>query len=146
MVRHGLIASALCAALLAAGCGTSPEDTAHDNGKAVGRALRSMSDAQSTEELRAGAKDLRDAVGDVSDTVSSRVRAQVRAQQNNINKAIGDARQALTSTNPETATSARDQLQGELQDLRSQAASFDNTRNSVTNSFWAGVKDGYDDG
>jgi hypothetical protein len=105
-----------------------------------------MSDAQSTEELRAGAKDLRDAVGDVSDTVSSRVRAQVRAQQNNINKAIGDARQALTSTNPETATSARDQLQGELQDLRSQAASFDNTRNSVTNSFWAGVKDGYDDG
>jgi hypothetical protein len=142
---RALAVGAACAALLAAGCGSSPEDTAHDNGKAVGKALRSMADAQNADELQAGAQQLRGAVADVSDDVAAGVRRQVTAQKDHLNKVIGDLRQAATSPDSDTAAQARSELQVDLQAIRSQASSFQGTRNSVTNSFWQGVKDGYDD-
>jgi hypothetical protein len=141
------VAVALAALLLAfaAGCGSSPEDEAHSSGKKIGEALRQVADADSVDSVQAGVADLRSAVGDISDDVSGRVRSQARVQQDTINQAIGAFKQSLTATDPDAKAAARTELQGHVQDLRSHAASSANTRDSVTNAFWDGVKDGYDD-
>jgi hypothetical protein len=132
-------------ALAVAGCGDSPEDNAHSSGKKVGVALRQVSDAGSADQLQSALGNLRNAVGDVSDDVRGRVRSQARVQQDTVNQAIGSIRDAITSTDPTTRTNARNELQAQLQSLRNQAAANANTRDSVTNAFWDGVKDGYDD-
>lgn len=142
------VASALAALLLAfaaAGCGNSPEDNAHSSGKKVGEALRQVSNADSVDSLQAALGDLRKAVGDVSDDVAGRVRSQARVQQDTVNQAIGQIRTAVTSSDPTTRANAKAEVQAQLQSLRNQAAANANTRDSVTNSFWDGVKDGYDD-
>ena len=141
------IAGALAALLLvfAAGCGDSPEDNTHSSGKKVGEALRQIADADSVDSVQAGVANLRKAVGDVSDDVSSRVRSQARVQQDTLNGAIGAFKQSVTATDPNAKAAARSELQGQIEDLRTQASSSANTRDSVTNAFWDGVKDGYDD-
>jgi hypothetical protein len=147
MRARSTVVAALAALLLvfAAGCGDSPEDNAHDSGKQVGEALRQIADADSVDSVQAGVADLRSAVGDVSDDVSSRVRSQTRVQQDTLNGAIGAFKQSVTATDPDAKAAAKTELQGQIQDLRSQASSNANTRDSVTNAFWDGVKDGYDD-
>ena len=141
-------ALACCAGVLAlggaAGCGDSPEDTAHDQGKAVGSALEQLAGASNADELQAATTKLKDAVGDVSDDVGDRARSQVSVQRDGLNQAIGDLRQALTSSDPDTAAAARTELQGDVQDLRARAGSFAASSDSVANSFWDGVRDGYD--
>lgn len=139
------LASAGVLALGAGGCGDSPEDTAHDQGKAVGAALAQLTDARSADELQAAVTKLKDAVGDVSDDVGDRARSQVSVQRDGLNQAVGDLRQALSSSDPDTAATARTELQGDVQDLRARASSFASSNDSVANSFWDGVKDGYDD-
>lgn len=131
-------------ALAAAGCGDSPEDTAHDNGKAVGEALAQLGDAQDVQQLTDATVAVRQAVSDVSDDVGSRVRKQVDAQQDSLSSVVGDLRTAITSDNAEARDQARAKLQDSVQDLRSRASSFSDSNDSVTNSFWDGVKDGYD--
>jgi hypothetical protein len=138
----------VCAGVLAlgaAGCGDSPEDTAHDQGKAVGAALAQLADPRSADELQAASTKLKDAVGDVSGDVGDRARSQVSVQRDGLNQAIGDLRQALTSSDAGTAATARTELQGDVQDLRARASSFASSTDSVANSFWDGVRDGYDD-
>jgi hypothetical protein len=143
--RTTATALALAAALAVAGCGDSPEDTAHDQGKDVGSALAQLTAARSADELQAAATELKDAVGAVGDDVGDRARSQVSVQRDGLNQAIGDLRTALTSGDPDTAAAARTELQGDVQDLRSRASSFGASNDSVVNSFWDGVKDGYDD-
>jgi|tagenome__1003787_1003787.scaffolds.fasta_scaffold20495675_1 hypothetical protein len=145
-------ASRLCAAAAAgalalglAACGDSPEDTAHDNGKAVGQALQDLSQAGDPAAVQAAAGELRTAVANVDDDVGDRVRNQVAVQRDGLNKAIGQVRTAATASNPDAAAQARSELEGQVGELRSQAASFASTNDSVTNSFWDGVRDGYDD-
>jgi hypothetical protein len=142
--RASLATAAVALALLAAGCGSSPEDNAHDSGKKVGEALRQVADADSVDALQSAAGNLRSAVGDVSDDVSSRVRSQARVQQDTVNQAIGALKQSVTASDPDAQAAARAELQTQVQDLRSQAAGNADTRDSVTNAFWDGVKDGYD--
>ena len=144
-LRRLLAVAAAVPALAFAACGTSPEDEAHDNGKDVGQALRSISDATSLDQLQAGVKELQDAIGQVADDQSDRIKQQVQVQKDTINQAIGNLRRALGSGDQSTAQTYRNELQGDIQDLRSQAAGFASTRNSVDNSFWDGVRDGYDD-
>lgn len=131
-------------ALAVAGCGSSPEDNAHDSGKKVGEALRQVADAGSVDQLQSAFANLRTAVGDVSSDVSSRVRSQARVQQDTVNQAIGALKQSVTSTDPNAQAAGRAELQDQVQNLRTQAASSADTRDSVTNAFWDGVKDGYD--
>lgn len=147
--RRRMTATLAVAALLGggalAGCGDSPEDTAHSDGKAVGKALAQLSDARSAQELTSGVTAVRTAVGDVSSDVSSQVRQQVGAQRDSLNAVVDTLRTAITSTDPAAQANARTQLQSDIQDLRARAASFSESDNSVTNSFWDGVKDGFDD-
>ena len=56
--RRLLLVGAAAAALAAAGCGDSPEDNAHDSGRDVGKALRSITDARSAGEVQAGVTQL----------------------------------------------------------------------------------------
>jgi hypothetical protein len=128
-----------------AGCGDSPEDTAHSNGKAVGEALAQLGDARNAQELTSGVTAVRNAVGDVGDDVGDRVRGQVDAQRDSLNAVVGDLRTAITSDNTTAQANARTQLQSDIQDLRSRATSFSKSNDSVANSFWDGVKDGFDD-
>jgi hypothetical protein len=132
-------------ALAVAGCGDSPEDTAHDQGEAVGAALQQLTQARSADELQAATDALKSAVGDVSDDVGDRARSQVSVQRDGLNQVIGDLRTALTSGDADRAAAARTELQGDVQDLRARAGSFSASSDSVANSFWDGVKDGYDD-
>lgn len=131
-------------ALAGAGCGDSPEDTAHDNGKAVGEALKSLMNADNADELRAAGQELRDAVGEAVDNAGDTARQQVRVQTDHLNKAIGQLRTAVTSTDQERADAARLEMQSEIQDARTQAAAFRDSGDSKANAFWQGVKDGYD--
>jgi hypothetical protein len=131
-------------ALAAAGCGDSPEDTAHDNGKAVGEALQSLMNADNADEVRAAGQDLRDAVAKSLDSAGDTARQQVRVQTDHLNKAIGQFRTAATSGDQQRADAARLEMQSEIQDARTQAAAFRDSGDSKTNAFWQGVKDGYD--
>ncbi|HET6510276.1 MAG TPA: hypothetical protein VFG42_26015 [Baekduia sp.] len=148
-IRHTTTATLAVTALLGggalAGCGTSPEDTAHSDGKAVGKAMAQLSNATNAQELTSGVTAVRNAVSDVSDDVSSRVRGQVDAQRDSLNSVVGNLRTAITSDNATAQSNARVELQSDIQDLRSRAQSFSKTNDSVTNSFWDGVKDGFDD-
>lgn len=127
------------------GCGDSPEDTAHSDGKAVGTALAQLGDARNAQELTSGVTAVRNAVGDVSDDVGDRVRRQVDAQRDSLNGVVGDLRTAITSDDATAQANARTKLQSDIQDLRSRATSFSTSDDSVANSFWDGVKDGFDD-
>jgi gas vesicle protein len=143
--RRGAVALVLALALVGAGCGDSPEDNAHDSGKDVGQALRAVTAAGDADQLQAAIAELKDAVSNVSDDVSARVRDQASVQSDTINKAVDNAKTALTASDPSQASEARDEVQAQVQDLRSQASGFADSNDSVTNAFWDGVKDGYDD-
>jgi hypothetical protein len=140
-----LAVAALLGAGALAGCGDSPEDTAHSDGKAVGKALAQLGDARNAQELTSGATAVRNAVSDVSDDVGDRVRRQVDAQRDSLDAVVGNLRTAVTSNDAAAQANARTQLQSDLQDLRSRATSFSKSNDSVANSFWDGVKDGFDD-
>ncbi len=71
------------------------------------------------------------------------MKKQVQAQRDHVNKIIGEVRGALAA--PDTADAARANVEDEVQSMRAQAGSFASTRDSVTNAFWDGVRDGYDD-
>jgi hypothetical protein len=138
------VAALAALALAAAGCGDSPEDTAHDNGKAVGEALKSLMNADNADQVRAAGQDLRDAVSEAADSAGDTARQQVRVQTDHLNKAIGQFRTAATSSDQQRADAARLEMQSEIQDARTQAAAFRDSGDSKTNAFWQGVKDGYD--
>jgi hypothetical protein len=127
-----------------AGCGDSPEDTAHSDGKAVGQALAQLGDARNAQELTSGVTAVRNAVSDVSDDVGDRVRGQVAAQRDSLDEVVDQLRTAITSDDPTAQATARTRLQSDIQDLRARAASFGTSDDSVANSFWDGVKDGFD--
>jgi len=139
------LVAAAALAPVAAGCGDSPEDTAHDNGKDVGQALQALSSATNAQELQAAGQQLRDAVSQAAGDAKGDLRDQVRVQVDHLNKAIGQFRTAVTSDDQARSAAAREELQAELQQARTQAAAFDDSGDSVTNAFWQGVKDGYDD-
>jgi uncharacterized protein involved in exopolysaccharide biosynthesis len=139
-----LVAGALAVAGAGAGCGDTREDTAKDRGEDVGAAVREMVDARSADELQAATAKLKESGAAVAHAGGHRVQDQLRTQQNSVNQAIGDVRQTLTSGDANAASTARTQLQDDLQDIRAQAQAFQSSNDSVANAFWDGVKDGYD--
>jgi hypothetical protein len=145
--RRRLAGTLLVAGVLgagAAGCGDTPEDTAKDHGEDVGKAFKSLTEARSVDEVQAAAAELKDSVAAVGDSGGDTVKSQLQTQQDNVNEAIGNVGQTLTSGQPDAASAARAQLQNDLQDVRAQAQAFESSNDSVANAFWRGVKDGYD--
>jgi ElaB/YqjD/DUF883 family membrane-anchored ribosome-binding protein len=145
--RRRLAGTLLVAGVLgigAAGCGDTPEDTAKDKGEDVGEAFKSLTEARSVDEVQAAAGDLKDSVAAVGDSGGDTVKGQLETQKENVNEAIDNVRTTLTSGAPNAASTARAQLQNDLQDVRAQAQAFESSNDSVANAFWRGVKDGYD--
>ena len=135
MRRTTVIAAGLVVALALGGCGKSPEDKARDDGKNVGEATRALFDAQSPEEARAAAGELKTAVSGLGEDARDAVREQVETQSGTLSKAADAVRAGDTT-----------ELKSAVDEIRSQAASFRDSGDSVANEFWRGFQDGYDSG
>jgi hypothetical protein len=143
-VRAAAALAAIVVAVGLAACGDSPEDTAHQHGKDVGTAFRSLTTATSAAQLQTATQDLKDAVGQVTSNDGDRVQDQLRAQKTHLDQLIGDFKRVIGAPDAAARDTARTQMQGDLQDLRAQAGAFQSSNDSVANAFWDGVQDGYD--
>ena len=126
------IAVALLVVALA-GCGKSPEDKAHDQGKAVGEAVRELRDAKSLGDAKTAIQDLSAASKDVGEDAKKAVKDQLDTQTSTLSKAAGEA-----------VSGDRTALKETIDDIRAQSEAFQHTNNSIGNAFWKGFQDGYD--
>ena len=126
------IAVALLVVALA-GCGKSPEDKAHDQGKAVGKAVRELRDASSLGDAKTAIQDLSEASKDVGADAKKAVKDQLDTQTATLSKAAGAV-----------ASGDSNELKATIDDVRAQSEAFQHTNNSVGNAFWKGFQDGYD--
>jgi hypothetical protein len=133
-----LLALAAIAIIALAGCGSSPEDKARDDGKAVGEAVRAVKDATSVDQASQALGDVRDAVEKVHTDTRDHIKDQVSTLRGQIQGAVDTARAA---GNPADATAS---LQSSAQNVRAQADAFRNGNNSIANEFWRGFEEGYD--
>lgn len=134
MRRAVATTAAVIAALAIAGCGESPEDEARDQGEQVGEAVRGVYDADSAEAAGEAIDDLRAAAQDIGEDTRERVRAQVETQTGSLDAAVEAVAAGQTAVLQETA-----------QQIRSQADAFRSGNDSISNEFWRGFEDGYDD-
>jgi uncharacterized protein YlxW (UPF0749 family) len=133
MRRTRLVAAALAATLLLGACGDSPEDKAHNSGKKVGEASRTLYDSSSVDEVKKAANELKNTVNGVSDEVRKKVRAQLATQRDTINRAVQGVKQGDVT-----------EVQDAVQEVRAQADAFRHSSDSVVNEFWRGFEEGYD--
>lgn len=134
MRRAASIAAAVLAALAVAACGDSPEDDAYDDGEQIGESVRALYNAENAEDAGEAIDDLRRVTEEMDDDTRERVQEQVETQRGSLDKAA----EAIGSGDP-TA------LKEVAQQMRSQADAFSSTNNSISNAFWRGFEDGYDD-
>jgi gas vesicle protein len=137
-MRLRQLAAVAAAFAVLAGCGDSPEDQARDDGKDVGKAVRTIADATSVDQAQQGVADLRSAVSGLDSDTRERVQSQVQTQGDEISKGVDAAKSAGSFD------AAKQELQSTAQNLRSQADSFRDSNNSITNEFWRGFEEGYD--
>ena len=133
-----LVGLAAVFAVLVAGCGSSPEDKARDDGKDVGTAVRAVRDATSVDAAGQALNDLKDAVDQVHTDTRDHIKDQVSTLRGQIQGSIDTARAA---GNPADATAS---LQTSAANIRAQADAFRNGNNSIANEFWRGFEEGYD--
>ena len=123
------------AALTLAACGTSPEDRAHDDGKALGSAVKKLYNATDVSQAQAAVGEVQDAVGMIHSETRDHIKQQAQLQADTIRSAMSNL----------SSGGSLDALKGDIQDLRAQASSFEDQNDSIANSFWQGFVDGYDD-
>jgi ABC-type glycerol-3-phosphate transport system substrate-binding protein len=133
MRRRRLVAAALSATLLLGACGDSPEDKAHNDGKKVGEATRTLFDSSSAADAKTAAKDLRNTINGVGDEVRKTVRTQLATQRDTLQRAVQGVKQGDVA-----------QVKDSVQQIRAQADAFSHSNDSVANEFWRGFKEGYD--
>jgi hypothetical protein len=147
----GLLLAAL--ALATAGCGSSskptPQDTAHSNGEAVGRAAKELLNAGSLSDVASAVVAMQTALENVKKNVKDsggQVQAQVTAQEQRLSKAFHDAKAAANNADFSGLVTATSEMESDLKDLDSQAQNLALSSDSVARAFWDGVQDGYDKG
>ena len=133
MKRSRLVAAALAVTLLLGACGDSPEDKAHNDGKKVGEATRTLFDSRSVDQAKTAANDLRNAANDVGDEVRKTVRTQLATQRDTLQRAVQGVKQGDLP-----------QVKDSVQQIRAQADAFRHSNDSVANEFWRGFEEGYD--
>ena len=133
MRRAVAIAAALALALAAGACGESPEDDAYEDGKRMGESVRALFDAPDLDDAQSALNGIRASVDEAADETKDHVSDQIDTQRGSLEKAA------------EAASSGDLQdLKAEVQQVASQADSFRNGNDSITNAFWRGFEDGYD--
>jgi Sec-independent protein translocase protein TatA len=136
--RRSWLAAIVAVAIAVAGCGSSPEDKARDDGKAVGKAVREVKDATSVDQATQALNDVKAAVDEVHTDTRDHIKDQVSTLRGQISGSIDTAKAA---GNPADATAS---LQTSAQNVRAQADAFRNGNNSIANEFWRGFEEGYD--
>ena len=133
MRRTRLLAAAVAATLLLGACGDSPEDKAHNDGKDVGEATKALFDSNSADQVKKEASNLRNTINGVGDEVRKSVRTQLATQRDTVQSAVQGVKQGDVA-----------QVKESVQQIRAQADAFGHSRSSVTNEFWRGFEEGYD--
>ena len=134
MTRATAIAAAALAALAIGACGDSPEDDARESGEDIGEAVHQLFTAENAESAGEAIDTIRAEVEDMEEDTRERVSEQVETQRGELEKAGEAIASGDTTALKETA-----------QQMRAQADAFRSTNDSVTNEFWRGFQDGYDD-
>ena len=120
----------------------SEADKARDDGKHVGEAVRSLSNAQTGDEVGAALTDLRTALADTREHASDRVADQVEDQADALYRAADGFVGSHTSDSSFEADLYQSELQFALDDLDQQATGFQNEGPEVQQAFWDGYQDG----
>jgi ABC-type transporter Mla subunit MlaD len=125
------LAVAAVALALAAGCGSSPEDKAHDAGEQIGGDLYTVRSATSVQQATDALGDIRAQVQDLGE-----LPAGYRDQISDIAAQLQSSLQGASDTASRRAALA--QARSQLQEVSSDT-------NSVVNEFRRGVREGYED-
>lgn len=145
MRRASALTAVVALALVAAGCGDSPEDQARDDGQQAGKAVRALYDADSADQAAAAVKDIRAARQDMDADTRKRVKAEADTQSDSLRKAADAYRRGQSASNPADVDQARQDLRSAVQDIRAQASALGDEDNSIANEYWRGFINGYDD-
>ena len=125
----------VAAALTLAACGTSPEDRAHDDGKALGSAVKNLYNATDVSQAQNAVGEVQDVVAMIHSETRDHIKQQAQIQADTIRSAMSNV----------SSGGSLDALKSDIQDLRAQASSFEDQNDSIANAFWRGFTDGYDD-
>jgi hypothetical protein len=119
-------------ALVAVGCGDSPEDNAHDAGKDIGEELYDLRTAATPADAQEAVRDIREEIAEVQSDLSPAVRERLAS--------IGeDLRGGLeTADTPSGRTQVFANALAQLEALRSDS-------DSVVNELIRGVREGFAD-
>jgi hypothetical protein len=122
-------------ALVFGACGSSPEDKAYSDGKALGSAVNELYNASDASQLQAAIGDVQSAADKIRSETRDHIGDQAKVQADTIRSAVENL----------TSGGSLDTVKNDIQDLRAQASSFEDQNDSIANSFWRGYNDGYDD-
>jgi hypothetical protein len=78
------------ASLTFAACGTSPEDKAYDDGKAVGSAVADLYQASDVSQAKAALGDVKSAVSDIHSETRDHIQDQAQVQGATIENAVSN--------------------------------------------------------
>jgi hypothetical protein len=132
----------LVGALVFSACGTSPEDKAYDDGKAMGEAVKKLYNADDVSQAESALKDVQSAAGEIRDETRDHIEKQAQVQADTLRDGVANFQKGVAQSGASTALTS---LQGTIQDLRAQASSFEDQNDSIANAFWRGYNDGFDD-
>lgn len=130
------------AALVLGACGTSPEDKAYSDGKSLGSAVKQLANATDLSQAQTAIGNIQSAAGKVHSETRDHIGNQAKVQADTVRTAVANFQKGVAQGSTDAALTS---LQGSVQDLRSQASSFEDQNDSIANSFWRGYNDGYDD-
>jgi hypothetical protein len=130
-VRRLATLAAVALAVASAGCGSSPEDKAHDAGEQIGGDLYTVRTASSVEQVTDALDDIRTEVQDLGE-----LPAGYRDQISDIASQLRSSLQGASDAASRRAA---------LADARSQLEALNSDTNSVVNEFRRGVREGYED-
>ena len=134
MRRAAAVAVSVALALTAGACGDSPEDDAYEDGERMGESVRALFDAPDLDDAQSALNGVRASVDEAADETKEHVSDQIETQRGSLEKAA------------EAASSGDLQdLKAAVQQVASQADSFRSGNDSITNAFWRGFEDGFDD-
>jgi len=119
-------------ALVAAGCGESPEDKAHDAGQDIGEELYDLRTAATPADAQEAVRDIREEIAEVQSDLSPA--AQI----------LADRRQALADGGLETADTPSQRTQVFANAL-AQLEALQSDSDSVVNELIRGVREGFAD-
>lgn len=133
MTRASILAGALALSVIAAGCGESPEDQAHDAGQKIGDAVASIQQSNSAQAVGRQIDTINRQLSGLREELPAAYNARVDAIREQLRKDVDDA--------GGDQSKVREAFQRAGDSLRE----LNSATNSVVNELRRGVREGYDD-